>query len=295
MSDGAPVRVRCHGNPEGPRLLLSHGNGFAIDGYFVFWRQFLEDFDVVVHDVRNHGQNPPAGSLGHHIRQFAADQKQIVEELNARHGLKPQAAVVHSVSSLAAILNTVTHGLLWDALVLADPPLIPPPGHRIFDGVIAFESALAAWALNRPRRFSDPAELGRRMAETRSMQGWIEGSHEALARAITRPDGEGGYVLCCPPELETIVYLQNARSGLWTRLGGLAPHRDKILFLGADGEMAGAKGTTRVSRAIAEDFGYRQKTVENTTHLLQLERPEEIARIVVEFLAEHGVAPALAR
>jgi hypothetical protein len=32
--DGARFRVRRHGKVGGPRLLISHGNGFGIDGYF---------------------------------------------------------------------------------------------------------------------------------------------------------------------------------------------------------------------------------------------------------------------
>ena len=39
MADGAVIRVRRHGNPDGPRLVLSHGNGFAIDGYLPFWSE----------------------------------------------------------------------------------------------------------------------------------------------------------------------------------------------------------------------------------------------------------------
>ena len=29
--------LRRHGNPAGPRLVLCHGNGFAIDLYYPLW------------------------------------------------------------------------------------------------------------------------------------------------------------------------------------------------------------------------------------------------------------------
>ena len=38
MDDGVPIRVVRHGNPCGPRVVLSHGNGFASDSYFPFRR-----------------------------------------------------------------------------------------------------------------------------------------------------------------------------------------------------------------------------------------------------------------
>src|SRR5690348_11288871 len=55
--DGARLRVRRHGVASGPRVMISHGNGFGVDGYFLFWSRFLGAFDVVVFDMRNHGQN----------------------------------------------------------------------------------------------------------------------------------------------------------------------------------------------------------------------------------------------
>src|SRR5262249_39052817 len=34
LDDGAQIRMRRHGNPDGVRLLMTHGNGFAADAYF---------------------------------------------------------------------------------------------------------------------------------------------------------------------------------------------------------------------------------------------------------------------
>ena len=58
MADGAVIRIRQHGNADGPRLILAHGNGFAIDAYFPFWRCLMERFEIVLYDQRNHGHNP---------------------------------------------------------------------------------------------------------------------------------------------------------------------------------------------------------------------------------------------
>jgi hypothetical protein len=48
MGDGAVIRVRRHGRLDaGVRLVVSHGNGFAIDGYYPFWGPLGERFEVV--------------------------------------------------------------------------------------------------------------------------------------------------------------------------------------------------------------------------------------------------------
>jgi hypothetical protein len=47
MADGAVIRLRRQGNAHGPRLVLCHGNGFAIDAYFPFWSLLTDQFDLI--------------------------------------------------------------------------------------------------------------------------------------------------------------------------------------------------------------------------------------------------------
>ena len=46
------IILRRHGNPDGPRLVLSHGNGLAIDLYYPFWGLLTDEFDLIIHDLR---------------------------------------------------------------------------------------------------------------------------------------------------------------------------------------------------------------------------------------------------
>ena len=47
MDDGVPIMLRRHGNPSGPRLVLSHGTGLAIDVYYPFWSLLADRFDFL--------------------------------------------------------------------------------------------------------------------------------------------------------------------------------------------------------------------------------------------------------
>src|SRR2546421_13011538 len=73
LEDGAKIRVRRHGNPNGVRLTVTHGNGFAADAYLPFWQLLTPRYDVLVFDFRNHGQNVPAEPATHNYTQFAWD------------------------------------------------------------------------------------------------------------------------------------------------------------------------------------------------------------------------------
>ena len=126
MADGAVIRVRRHGNPDGKlRVVASNGNGFAIDGYYPFWSLLLERYDVVVFDMRNHGQNPTADPMNHDYDHMAADMGTILDGVNAQWGKKPAIGAFHSMSGRAAMRDAVDIGWRWDALVLFDPPDIP--------------------------------------------------------------------------------------------------------------------------------------------------------------------------
>ena len=87
-ADGYPIAVRRYGNPDGLRLVLSHGNGFAIDAYWPFWSRFIQDFDVFVHDIRSHGRNPVGDVDVHSIPMIAEDFACIARNIDRRFGVR---------------------------------------------------------------------------------------------------------------------------------------------------------------------------------------------------------------
>ena len=103
MHDDAMVIVRRHSNPEGPRLVLSHGNGLAIDLYYPFWVHFLEDFDVLMFDLRNHGWNPVGDFANHNLPVFVRDLGHIMDAIDRHYGSKPGIGIFHSITVLASL------------------------------------------------------------------------------------------------------------------------------------------------------------------------------------------------
>jgi pimeloyl-ACP methyl ester carboxylesterase len=75
LEDDAKIRVRRHGSADGVRLYFSHGNGFAADAYFPYWQHLLANFDLLVFDFRNHGQNVPVVPPQHNYEQRSTPSK----------------------------------------------------------------------------------------------------------------------------------------------------------------------------------------------------------------------------
>ena len=110
LGDGAVTTLRRHGNPSGPRIVLSHGNSLAIDLYYPFWSLFADDFDLVLYDLRNHGWNTPGPLASHNVPTLIDDHLRIQEAIKRGFGKKPQAGVFHSLSGLVSLLSPTRGG-----------------------------------------------------------------------------------------------------------------------------------------------------------------------------------------
>lgn len=287
LDDGARIRARRHGNPDGTRILLTHGNGFAADAYFPYWRHFLDRYDLVVFDFRNHGQNAPVEPSNHHYAQLSNDLERVVQEVRSRLGAKKTAGIFHSMSARTAMKHAVEIGWRWDALVLFDPPNVPPPGHPAYAAMETFENKLVEFARNRRRKFASVDELAEEYRQSRATRNWVLGGHELMARSVLRknPDGDG-YTLVCAPESEAAIYAQALTLNLWPNakeFGG------PVKLIGADPTAKGAPATASTNQALGIEGGYDYCFVAGAGHLLQIEQPEECFRLTMEFLARHGL------
>jgi pimeloyl-ACP methyl ester carboxylesterase len=287
LEDGAKIRMRRHGNPDGTRLLLTHGNGFAADAYFPYWQRLLPKFDLLAFDFRNHGQNVPAEPANHTYEQFTRDLDRVIQGVNSQLGHKPTVGIFHSMSGRTAMKHAIEVGWRWDALVLFDPPNVPPPAHPLYPMMEAFENKLTEWATNRRRSFASVEELTDEYVQSRATRAWVAGAHELMARSVLRKSpGDNGYVLTCAPENEAHIYHQALTLNLWPRADAFG---GPVKLIGADPNRSGPP-TGPANQALGREGGYNYSFVADAGHMLQIEQPEECVRLTVEFLAEHGLA-----
>jgi pimeloyl-ACP methyl ester carboxylesterase len=191
------------------------------------------------------------------------------------------------MSGRAAMKHAIEIGWRWDALVLFDPPNVPPVDHPRYPPMEAFEKRLTEWALGRRRRFAAVEELTSEYLQSRATKGWVPGAHELMARSVLRksPDGDG-YSLVCAPENEAAIYAEALTLNLWPRAGEFG---GPVKLIGADPNAKGAPATAQTNYALGTENGYDYDFVPGTGHLLQIEQPAECARLVEEFVAKCGL------
>jgi pimeloyl-ACP methyl ester carboxylesterase len=284
-ADGAVLRVRRHGNPDAAtRLFISHGNGFAIDGYIDFWSGFLAEFDIVAFDMRSHGRNPLAEPANHDYAHMVQDIDAVGQAVRAEFGRKPSVGLFHSMSAQSALVQTMAGPVHFDALIAFDPPNVPAPGHPVRDAMAGYEHKLARWASSRSTLFADPAELASDFAATRSGRRWVSGASLAMARAVLR-QGDAGWQLVCPREREASMYLQGIDLGLWPRSADVPI---PVALIGADPDCPYPAATALSNRALAREGGFGYGAIPGTSHLLQLEEPAACVEAALDALKRFG-------
>lgn len=287
MADGAVIRLRQHGDPAAPRLVLSHGNGLAIDGYLPFWMPLCERYEIILFDIRNHGQNPLHGPSGHNWATIAEDMEAIWHAMQDNFGAKPAIGVFHSLSAIAAVEHAAARHGRWQALVLFDPPVFPRNGHELQPLQAKHTVEMGHRAERRTDRFEDPARLAGQYRRHPAFHRWVKGAATRMAEATLRPAKDGGWTLACPRELEALIYATDTDPTVWPSFTGL---NIPVKLICADPGLVSAQLPSVIGRAMAEELPISYEYIPDTTHFLQIEQPDSCIRSMEEFLREHGLA-----
>lgn len=286
MEDGAPIEVRRHGQPAGPRLVLSHGNGLAIDGYFPFWGPLCERYDIVLFDFRHHGHNLSNPRWAHGWPVLISDMERVRRAIDDGFGKKPTAGVFHSMSAVCSVLHTLERGPRWDLLALFDPPFYARNGHPLQTANQAAKYDLAARTRRRRESYDSPEEFARQLRSIPTFRLWVPEAYELMARATLRHDDKSRkFILACPRDLEAHIFESTADPTIWPRMAHLPV---PVKLIGADPTSEDAGPPALVGRAMAAELPIEYEAIPRTTHFLQIERPHECIRAVETFLAAHG-------
>ena len=284
-ADGYALTVRRYGNPDGPRLILTHGNGFAIDAYFPFWSLLAEHCDCFVHDIRNHGWNPVDDDpLRHNIPFFVDDSKRIARDIERRFRMAPTVGVYHSLSTITA-LHQANAGHTFAALVLFDPPLYPPGGLPVhLQGIGTY---MGARSRKRRTRFESVSEFADSLRGNEAFARMSPAGLELFARATLRAVSEGGgFELCCPAHYEAQIF---EHMFSWAMTVDFADIRCPVKAIGSDPTVPNSfLPSTDLGVLTGIDYDF----VPETSHLLQLEKPEICAGLTMDFLNGRRLAGA---
>lgn len=285
LDDNTVTTLRRHGNPEGPRLVLSHGNGLAIDLYYPFWSLLADDFDLVVFDLRNHGWNAVGPREKHNIPTLVRDQLCIFESIDRHYGHKTKIGIFHSASALITLLASTSIADLWTSgersnlsgMLLFDPPLCKPGNSQIeFDEAIENAAAITRRREDIFQTREDFADLLRYLPGFMRL---VPGCRELMAKTTLRKSADRqGYELRCPRDYEAQVIEYFRTFSTFMEFETLSC---PVKVIGADPTLPYAfLPTVDLGDILTVDYDF----LPETTHFLQLEKPGECVAAVREFV-----------
>ena len=285
------IAVRRHGNPLGPRLVLGHGNGLAIDLYYPFWAELTNDYELIIFDLRNHGWNERTSKDDHNVVSLVSDLDHVMFKVEEQYGQKPILGVFHSLSALVALLYS--SGLIaeklklrwrgFNALVLFDPPMYRPgQSHTEFDDAVELR---ARQTRKRTFRFKSREQLVELLDFSPTYSRLVTGAKELIAQTILKKsDDQPGYELRCPPDYEAKIV------GFFRAFADQVD-LDKlpcpVRVIGSDPLLPSSYlPTVDLSHMLDVDFDF----LPDATHYMQIEQPQECVKFVREFVSSTGFA-----
>ena len=265
---------------SGPQAHLLHANGFCAGTYSPFVRYLLNDLHIIASDVRGHGGSDLADiKRVRHWDIFAEDLKTLIDQTMS----PPVIGLGHSLGAVTTYIAAAKYPRLFSCIILLDPPILP---RRMIWLIAAMKCLglggkipLARTARRRRKTFQGKKEALKRFASGHGIfKTWSQEFVEAyLECGLLEKDSETAG-LKCDPELEARIF-ESIPLDVWK-------YADKVScpVLAIRGELSDTfrvDAAERLKRKIAD---CELKTIANAGHFVPMGKPEECAKIILEFL-----------
>ncbi|HSN54483.1 MAG TPA: alpha/beta hydrolase [Candidatus Sulfomarinibacteraceae bacterium] len=269
---------------KGPRLVLCHANGFVPGCYRTLIARLRSDFRVATFAARPLWGNAEPAAVGSWL-PLAGDLTRLLEA----RGETGVVGVGHSLGGVLAALSAAAAPSRFTALVLLDPV--------VFSGGRAFlwgwmkrlglgsRSPLARGARRRRDRWPDLEAVRARWQARAMFRGWDPRALEDYLEASVTEAADGTWVLRYPRAWEARIF-EICPHDLWPRLRRVEPPTLVVRGSASDTLLPGA--ALRMAREMPDATVLE---LEGTSHFLPMEKPEEVARLIVEFTGGSGLAP----
>ncbi len=222
------------------------------------------------------------------------DWKPFSEDLRGflrQAGVGSAVGLGHSIGAVATLRAAIREPGLFRALILIDPVLLPPArvlqlwiAHTL--GIQRGGRRLVQGAMRRRKHFDDLAQMFAGYRKREVFRFFTDEELWALVRGLTKPSAEGGYDLVYSPEWEARIY----ETGIWKDWdlwSGIRTLRMPILFV--RGEETDTFFARTAEIAQERNPGIVVQTIPKATHLVPLERPDEVAEAVKDFVRTFDV------
>lgn len=268
-------------NGDGPPLHFLHANGYPPECYQPLLELLKREYRVFGMVLRPLWPDSNPNDL----KDWRPLSEDLLRFLSDRE-TAPVIGVGHSIGAIVTLRAALREPSKFRALVLIDPVLFLPRRLVAWNFIRAIGLGYKlhpkiAGSMKRRRTFDDLNTVFRGYRNREVFRHMSDENLRIHIQGITRPK-DGGYELVYPPEWETRIYFTGLRDfDIWRNLPKL---KVPALFLrGAETDTFWEAAAALVKRKLPSA---KIETLEKSTHLLPLERPQEVFEIMQSFLDE---------
>ena len=273
-SEGASIHYLDWGG-DGPPLVLIHATGFLAALWQPIAEQLSSTFRVVAMDQRGHGDSDkPAG--GYTFELFADDLQLLIEELELDRPL----AAGHSSGGTTIVIHAMRHPGVVQRSVLIEP-ILPRPDWYAGDIPSRNQSSLAAGARKRRAVWSSREEMYESYRTRPMFEHWRKDVLRTYLEEGVADRDDGQVELKCAPEIEAQFFEAVMKVDAWPRLSEFT--MPTLALWGANSHLLARGFSDQVDEAIPN---IQTVLVDDSGHLLPQERPDDVARLMGDFLSD---------
>jgi len=268
-------------NKIGIPLHFVHANGYPPECY----KSFLELLQAQYHVFGMHLRPLWPDSRPNEIHSWKPFSEDLLQFLAGQPA--PVIGVGHSIGAIVTLRTALQDPTKFRALILIDPVLFVPsrliPWKLFYTlGLSDRVHPLIAGAKRRRREFDSLETVFRRYRGRRIFRYMSDENLRIYIEGITQLKSDGTYELVFSPEWEAQIYRTSLQDfDIWRRLPNLEV--PTLFIRGAETDTFLENAASLVKRMQPKA---RVETLDKSTHLLPLERPQEVVDIMQSFLKE---------
>lgn len=276
-----PIPFEVYGEGE-HTLVFLHANGYPPGAYQSLFDELSRKYRIIAMHLRPLWPNAQAKEVNHWA-VFSHDLHQFIHQ----QGLQNVSAVGHSMGGTILLRAALWQPHIFSSLILIDPVLLPPQYILLWKLISLIPlnkkmHPLVRSAMKRRQYFSSEAEM---YENYRKKEVFAKISDEGLrnyVRSMAVPLDNGHISLRYPPEWEARIYLTGIKNDLdiWRNLPRLS--RPLMVLRGVESNTFWHQTARMMQKRHPK---IRIHEIPGATHLLPLEKPQEVAAIILECLA----------
>ncbi len=255
---------------EGPVVIMLHATGFLPWLWHPIARELAGRFRVVAPYFCDHRHAEPEDGL--EWMQLADDLCVFCREL----AIEKPLLVGHSMGATIMTLAEAIHGPVSEKMIIIEPIFLPGDFYKI--NITMEQHPLASKSIKRKNHWNGKDDAMQYLKSRALFRNWDEEMLELYIAYGMVPGETGGLSLACSPHREAALFMGSVKYDPWPLLP-----RVQCPVLVLEGETSENRHFIDLKAAAEAIPGGEHLMVKNAGHLIPMEKPAEVIRIIREF------------